>query len=286
MQEKMCQSLHEHWFALKLPHLIIFLLLVNGSYQARAHVFVYGGCSQAKYQPNSPFQPNLNSLLSSMATSSSQSSYNSFAIGNSSSLPPDAAVYGLYQCRGDLSIPDCASCIENAIGQLGLLCVNGYAAGLQLDGCYVRYDNTDFLGKLDTTLVYNKCSPSSSSDSDFFRRRDDILADLQAGVGFRVRSLGMVEGFAQCLGDLSSVDCSSCLTEAVGKLKNICGSSVAADVYLAQCYARYWASGYYAPSVGSTNADEVGKTVAIIVGVLTGVALFIVLLSFLRKAFG
>lgn len=38
--------------------------------------------------------------------------------------------------------------------------------------------------------------------------------------------------------------------------------------------------------VDSSNEDEVGKTVAIIVGVLAGVALFIVLLSFLRRTLG
>lgn len=36
-------------------------------------------------------------------------------------------------------------------------------------------------------------------------------------------------------------------------------------------------------SIGSNN-DDVGKTVAIIVGVVAGIAVFIVLLSFCRKA--
>lgn len=109
----------------------------------------------------------------------------------------------------------------------------------------MRYEHVEFLGKLDTSLRYKKCSKSVSEDVEFFRRRDDVLADLQGTNGFRVSSSGLVEGFAQCLGDLSQNDCSSCVADAVGKLKTLCGSAAAVDVFLGQCYAMYWASGYY-----------------------------------------
>ncbi|KAK9273433.1 hypothetical protein L1049_018243 [Liquidambar formosana] len=273
---------------LRLTSLFFLLsfLTNHGSYLAKAHIFIYAGCSQEKYQPNSAFEANHNSLLSSIVTSASQASYNSFALGNGTSTTPEGTVFGLYQCRGDLKITDCSQCIESAVNQIGLVCPYSYGAGLQLDGCYVRYEHVDFLGKLDIGLMYKKCSKSVSNDIEFFRRRDDVLADLQAAIGFRVSSSGLVEGFAQCLGDLGSADCSSCLAEAVGKLKNLCGSAAAADVYLGQCYARYWASGYYDFSSDSSHEDQVGKTVAIIVGVLAGLAVLIVLLSFMRKALG
>ncbi|KAI3858126.1 hypothetical protein MKX03_022445 [Papaver bracteatum] len=265
-----------------------FLLLLSSSIFSLGHVngymFIYGGCSQDRYPPDSPFEVHLNSLLSSIVSSSSQFSYNAFAIGNSST-PDSNAAYGLYQCRGDLKLHDCTTCVQNAVGQINLVCPNSFAAGLQLDGCYVRYENIDFLGKPDTAILYKKCSRSTSDDVEFYKRRDDVLAELQAATSFRVASLGMVEGFAQCLGDLSPSDCSSCLSEAVSKLKNTCGSASAVDIYLGQCYARYWASGYYNSS-DSSSEDNVGRTVAIIVGVLAGVAVIIVLLSFLRKALG
>lgn len=165
------------------------------------------------------------------------------------------------------------------------MCTNGYSGAIQLDGCLVRYDNINFLGKLDTMLEYKKCSKSSSNEGEFFQRRDDVLAELETGDGFRVRSVGTVEGFGQCVGDLNGDDCSTCLAEAVQKLKTVCGSSVAGDVFLSKCYARYWASGYYSSNdpADTSDDDELGKTVAIIVGVLAGVALFTVLLSFLKK---
>lgn len=246
--------LHSSYKTILLGHtsffLLLFVSLTNYANLVQAHIFIYGGCSQEKYQPSSLFEGNLNSFLASVVSSSSQASYNSFAIGNESSTPAEATIYGLYQCRGDLKTTDCSRCVESAVNQIGLVCSYSYGAALQLEGCYVRYERNDFLGKLDTSLRYKKCSKSINNDAEFFRRRDDVLADLQTAIGFKVSSSGLVEGYAQCLGDLNSADCSSCLADAVGKLKTLCGSAAAADVFLGQCYARYWASGYYDFSSG------------------------------------
>ncbi|XP_023006115.1 cysteine-rich repeat secretory protein 15-like [Cucurbita maxima] len=276
---------------LELP---LFLLFFSSSLKSwflygfpiRAHLFIYAGCSNEKYQQNSQFESNFNSLLSSMVSSSSQMTYNGYAIGNDSSAQSEGAIFGLYQCRGDMAITDCSKCIQNGVNQVHLACPYSYGASLQLEGCYVRYEHLDFLGKLDTSVRFKKCSSSSSNDVEFFRRRDDVLGDMQvgAGNGFRVSSSGLVQGYAQCLGDLSSQDCSSCLADAVGKLKSLCGSAAAADVFLGQCYARYWASGFYPNSSVSSSDDQAGKTIAIIIGVVAGLAILVVLLSVCRRA--
>ncbi|XP_048132039.1 plasmodesmata-located protein 8 [Rhodamnia argentea] len=263
---------------------LLFALFLNPVHPVRPSTYIYSGCSQEKYQPSSLFELNLDSVLSSFVSSSSRAAYGSFAVGNGTSAPPEGSVYGLYQCRGDLKLADCSRCIQSAVSQMSLVCPYSYGASLQLDGCYVRYEHTDFLGKVDTGLRYQKCGRGSESDQEFFRRRDDVLADLKTALGFRVSSLGMVEGFAQCLGDQSAADCSACISQAVEELKTLCGSAAAADVFLAQCYARYWASGYYDSSDSSNNEDQGGKTVAILVGVVAGLAILIVLLSLCRKA--
>ncbi|XP_028754117.1 plasmodesmata-located protein 8 [Neltuma alba] len=268
---------------LLLLFFFLFSAIIPFSLAYQPHRFIYGGCSQDKYQPNSDFESSLTSFLSSVSSSSSQSTYNSFAIGNSTSSSSDSTIFGLYQCRGDLQLKDCSKCIASCINQIGIICPYATGASLQLEGCYIRYEHFDFLGKPDTNVRFKKCSRSSATDSEFYRRRDDVLAELQAASGFRVSKSGFVEGFAQCLGDLSSEDCSSCLADAVGKLKSLCGSAGAADVFLGQCYVRYWASGYYNEPDSSHN-DQVGKSVAIIVGVLAGLAILIVLLSICRKA--
>lgn len=252
MKSLQLHSTHNTIFALRVYSLFfLFSSLTSHGHPIKAHIFIYAGCSQEKYQPGSTFEGNLNSFLSSVVSSSSQVSYNGFAVGNGSSTPQEGTIYGLFQCRGDLRTIDCSKCIESAVNQISLVCPYSYGASLQLEGCYVRYEHMDFLGKIDTSLRYKKCSKSVSNDVEFFRRRDDVLADMESATGFRVGSSGLVGGFAQCLGDLSPTDCTSCLADAVGKLKSLCGSAAAADVFLAQCYAQYWASGYYDLSSGT-----------------------------------
>lgn len=264
---------------------IFLIILIFLSYLVKSHIFIYYGCSQEKFQPNTPSETNLNSLLSLFVSSSSQALYNSYAIGNDTNASSESSVYGLYQCRGDLTTQECAKCIKTAVSELGSACPNSYSGGLQLDECLVRFEHFDFLGELDMSLRFKKCSKSVSHDVEFIRRRDDVLSDLgEVNQGFRVGSEGLVQGFSQCLGDLNPSDCSSCLGEAISKLKSLCGSSEAGDVYLAQCYVRYWASGYYDSRSESSGGDDIGKTIAIVIGVIAGVSAFIVLLSFCRKS--
>lgn len=264
--------------------LLLLLLLVCFSSHGNSYMFIYAGCSQAKYQPNSAFEGNLNSLLSSLVSSSSLSLYNHFSLGGSDD---DSAVYGLYQCRGDLQPSDCSRCIQSGVTQIGLVCPYSYGATLQLEGCYVRFEKFDFVGKADLTVMYKRCSKSRSNDVDFLRKRDDVLSDVEGAVEFRVSSSGSVQGYGQCLGDLGQPDCSACLAEAVKELKTLCGSAAAAEVFLAKCSAQYWAAGYYDFSTQTsdpTHEDDVAKTIAIIVGIIGGIAVLIVLLSLCRKS--
>ncbi|XP_020592554.1 cysteine-rich repeat secretory protein 15-like [Phalaenopsis equestris] len=262
--------------------LSLSILLSTTSIVRASNSFIYASCFPSQYPSNTPFQSNLQSLLSSLANSATSSSYNSFAFGNSSSA------YGLYQCRHDLSAAECSSCVQSAVGQVLLVCPEGYAAALQLDGCLVRYSKDDFLGKLDTSVAYKRCSSElgGGDGGEFLRRRDDVLDDLGSGEGFKVSSSGKVQGFAECVGDLSPGDCATCLAQAVGQLKSMCGASLAADLFLEQCYARFWASGYYprAAAAADYTDDDIGRTVAIIVGILAGVALLVVFISFVKRA--
>lgn len=144
----MSRSLHPHFtdktsiFSLRLSSIFFFLssaTIHGGVRLTGAHVFIYAGCSQEKFQPNSAFESSLNSLLASTVNSAPQSSYNSFAVGNTTSASPDAEVYGLYQCRGDLKTVDCSRCVQSAVSQISLVCPYSYGAGLQLESCYIRY---------------------------------------------------------------------------------------------------------------------------------------------------
>jgi hypothetical protein len=235
--------------------------------------FVYAGCSPSRYAPNTAFESNLNSLLESISSaSSSGATYNSFTAGSDAALgteatavngaPSSSPAYGMYQCRGDLSAGECVSCVHDTVARLGSVCANAYAASLQSDGCYVRYDSSDFVGRADTSVAYRKCSSGTSDDAAFLKARDSVLAAELQGDGatvaspaagyYKVSTSGDVQGVAQCLGDIAAADCPACLAQAVEQLKGTCGNAVAADVYLAKCSVRYWENGnYFRSSQGS-----------------------------------
>lgn len=169
------------------------------------------------------------------------------------------------------------------MSQLGTLCVDTSGGAWQLDGCLVRYDNVSFLGVADKSIVLKKCGPSIGYDYDALTRRDAVMGYLAAGGQyFRVGGSGNVQGMIQCVQDLSTSECQDCVSEAIGRLKNECGTSSWGDMFLAKCYARYSERGHHS---GSDNGDDVEKTLAIIIGLIAGVALIIVLLSALNKLF-
>ncbi|CAN8232856.1 unnamed protein product [Cochlearia groenlandica] len=248
--------------------------------------FVYGGCSQQKYSPNSPYESNLNSLLTSLVNSATYSSYNNFTIMGTSSSDTSR---GLFQCRGDLSMPDCATCVARAVSQVTPLCPNTCGGALQLSGCYIKYDNITFLGQEDKTVVLKKCGPSQGYNTDGIGRRDAVLTGLLSGGGgyFRAGGSGDVQGMGQCVGDLTVLECQDCLGFAIGRLKSDCGTAVFGDMFLAKCYVRYSTNGggaqntYAKDHKYKTNYGG-ERTFAIIIGLLAAVVLLIIFLLFLR----
>ncbi|KAF2295472.1 hypothetical protein GH714_033002 [Hevea brasiliensis] len=250
---------------------------------ASSNSFVFGGCTQQKYAPDSPYESNINSLLTSLVNSATYSSYNNYTIMGSS---PQDVVYGLFQCRGDLSMPDCANCVAQAVSQIGSLCSQTCGGAVQLQDCYVKYDNATFLGVEDKTVIFKKCGPSTGYDTNTMSVRDAVMADLARPGGlYRVGGSGEVQGFAQCIGDLSLGECQDCLSEAISRLKTDCSTAVYGDMFLTKCYARYSTGGahVYTNTHNDKSMDEGEKTFAIIIGLFAGVALIIIFLAFIRR---
>ncbi|OIV93459.1 hypothetical protein TanjilG_10091 [Lupinus angustifolius] len=272
-------------------HLLLFILfiisIITTPSISSTDSFIFGGCSTLKFIPGSFYENNVNSLLTSLVNSASFTTFNNFTIQGTT---VSDTVYGLFQCRGDLNNDQCSRCVSRAVSQLGTLCLDSCGGALQLDGCFVRYDNITFLGAEDKTVVLKKCGPSIVLTSDALTRRDAALAYLQAsGGGYKTytgSNSGDLHGVAQCTGDLSATECQDCVSDAIGQLRTECGGSTWGEMYLAKCYARYSEGGSHSHSSNddhNQNDDEVEKTLAIIIGLIAGVALIIIFLSFLSK---
>ncbi|PWA93586.1 Gnk2-homologous domain-containing protein [Artemisia annua] len=244
--------------------------------------FIYGGCSQPRYTLGSPYESNVNSLLASLVNAASFASFNNFKISVPGSAQSDI-VYGLFQCRGDLSTSNCRDCVAHAVSRLGIICPESTGGAIQLDGCFVKYDSASFLGVEDKTEVFKKCGSSIPYNSDILTRRDAVLAYMTSGNGqyFRVGGSGSVQGVAQCVQDLSLSECQDCLTAASERLKSDCGATAWGDMFLGKCYVRYSEHGFHSRS--DDDDGDVDKTLAIIIGIIAGVAVLIVFLSMLSR---
>ncbi|XP_057726337.1 plasmodesmata-located protein 7-like [Arachis stenosperma] len=247
--------------------------------------YLYGGCTQQKYTPNSPYESNLNSMLTSLVNSATYLSYNNFTMVGGSQQD---VIYGLYQCRGDLSMPDCATCVARAVTKAGDMCRGSCGGAVQLDGCYVKYDNATFLGVEDKVVVLKQCGPSVGYNPEGMGSRDAVLGGLAGSGGpFREGGSGVVRGVAQCMGDLSYGECQDCLSEAIAKLKSDCGTADYGDMFLGKCYARYSIGGAHQASKAHGKSGKGGeRTFAMVIGILAGVAILIIFLAFLSKICG
>lgn len=134
-------------------------------------------------------------------------------------------------------MPDCATCIARAVSRAGDLCPSTCGGAIQLEGCFVKYDNQMFLGVEDKTVVLKKCGPSNGYDTG---TRDAVLSGLAGSGGyFRIGGSGELKGMAQCVGDLSFGGCQDCVNEAIKRLRNDCPVADYGDMFLEKCYARY-----------------------------------------------
>ncbi|WOH13290.1 hypothetical protein DCAR_0832799 [Daucus carota subsp. sativus] len=257
--------------------LVIVSFLVSCSSSNSVDSVIYGGCSQTKYAPASPYGSNVNSLLSSLVNSAAISKFNNFKVSLPGSAPYDV-VYGLFQCRGDLNPSGCRDCVSHSVSRLGNLCPGVTGGVLQLDGCLVKYDNVSFVGVEDKAVVFKKCGPSNGYDPELSNHRDAVLGYL-TGVGqyFRAGGSGKVQGVAQCVQDLSVTECQDCLGDATESLRTECESAAWGDMFLAKCYVRY---SDHAHHLRNNDPNELtDKTLAILIGLITGVILIIILLS-------
>ncbi|CAI9296939.1 unnamed protein product [Lactuca saligna] len=218
----------------------IFYLLFSVLSISAANSIIYVECSQLYFTMATSYESHINSLFTSLSESSSISNFNKFQI-----CPPGYSqsdvVYGLYQCRGDVSSTTCRDCVANSLSQLKTSCPMSVGGQIQSEGCFVKYNNTSFFGVEDKMEMSKSCGPSVVYNMQALNRIDDALAYLTAGNGqyFRKGAFENVQGVAQCVQDLTVSECEDCLLEARARLRSECETSSWGNMYLGKCFIRY-----------------------------------------------
>lgn len=281
-----------------LPTVLLALVsLLAGASSASIYDLIYKGCANQQFPGAGAggAQQTLASLSSTIISQSAAAKF--YKTTTSSSGQP---IFGLFQCRGDLSSSDCTSCVSKAVTMWTSLCGVTVAARVQLGGCYALYEISGFPQVSGTQMLYKTCGSGGGGGQGFEEKRDTVLSSLENGVtsggGFFATSYQSIYAMAQCEGDLSSADCGECVQQAVQKSQVECGGASSGQVYLDKCYISY---SYYPNGVphGGGNGggsggggrdtgvggQQTGKTVAIVVGGAAALGFLVICLLFARN---
>ena len=230
------------WMALLLIGLQCNVLSIS-AVDGQSDPFIYGLCNVNKYTNGSEYESNVNMVLQSLvkATAAPNGGLATYDYGG---------VYGLVQCRPDVSHPDCQSC-SAAASQLAYQdCPNAIGARIQLGFCFIRYENYSFASNLDTKVSYALENVKSSHDIQAFNHTLANLMETLAGEAplnvnrfatgaWVVNSSVTVYGLEMFLTTLAAPDCGMCLREAIRAMDECCSSQIGAQLYLGSCSVRF-----------------------------------------------
>ncbi|XP_039029403.1 cysteine-rich repeat secretory protein 55-like [Hibiscus syriacus] len=184
-------------------------------------------------------------------------------------------VYGLAQCRGDVSSKDCSSCIQDAAKQIRQRCPNQADARIWYDYCFLRYSQDDFVGKVDTSFGIFYFNVENVSDPQSFNKELGALMDKIRSEAVMPKNKGLGKGktgsspfvtlyaLVQCTRDLPQIDCAQCLAIAVGNFPNFCNDRKGCQVLYSSCYIRYELYPFFFP-LDSNNGTSVGEKKVIV----------------------
>ncbi|XP_019054553.1 PREDICTED: putative receptor-like protein kinase At4g00960 [Nelumbo nucifera] len=211
-------------------------------------------CSDpANYTSGSQFQKNLvNHLLPSLISNGYRSGFFNTSYGDN----PDTA-YGLVQCRGDVSMDDCYSCLDTSSITLLKRCPNKKAAGVRYDNCLLRYSNLNFFSQISTQRGggYNV---NNASDMEVFNSKlDQLLTSLSTTALTKASKFAIgtintnlsyhstIYGLVQCTLDLTELGCNTCLRQMISWISTCCNGHIGAHLFTLSCNVRFETYPYF-----------------------------------------
>ncbi len=171
--------------------------------------------------------------------------------GGFASTYSSGGVYGLLQCRPDVSHHDCQTFSATATQMAYHNCPNALGARIQLDFRFIRYENYSFASVLDTNVAYALENVQSNHDIQDFNHTLGNLMETLAGQAplnvntlfatgsWVVNSSVAIYGLEMCFTTLPPPDCALCLRQAIAAMNGCCSSQIGAQLYLGSCGLRF-----------------------------------------------
>ncbi|XVF87652.1 hypothetical protein PTKIN_Ptkin18bG0137400 [Pterospermum kingtungense] len=242
---------------------IAFLLtLTVAQQQPLFHVCVN---DNGNFTRNSTYETNLNRSISSFFSNPA----NDYGFYNLSSGQGSNRANAIALCRGDVGSGDCISCITNATAELRNRCPNQKEAIIWYDNCMFRYSNRSIFGVMETGPAFYMSNPNNVTDADAFNQAlgnllSTIRNNASSGTSLRkfatgsaqISALQIVYALVQCTPDLTEVECSSCLSQAIQFIPQCCDSKQGGRVNGPSCNFRFESYSFYNPTTSDVQISS------------------------------
>ncbi|KAK7322543.1 hypothetical protein VNO77_25928 [Canavalia gladiata] len=241
------RMLHQWLFTIKLIFLLCFVAGENSS-STQPLDYRYACLDQSSVPPSTTYQTNLNNLISSLSSDSATSN----GFGNRTSGDDQSnMVYGLYLCRGDVNSSLCHTCVQNSSRLLKQHCPNNASAILWYPFCVLRYSNQNFFGKLtlrpripmfDATQNFTSAGEFDSDARILMNALIQMGAETPLMFGthmFNINGTQRRYGWVQCVRDISSEECRTCLSNMLEDVENCCEEKKVWRIFSPSCVVMY-----------------------------------------------
>ncbi|KAK4258898.1 hypothetical protein QN277_005294 [Acacia crassicarpa] len=207
--------------------------------------------TKANYTVNHPYLNNLKNLFENLNKSSNITKFYSTMVGNKSNT-----IYGLFMCRGDVSLPLCNECVNEGIERLNDTCSSSKEAIIWYDMCMLHNSNRSFFSTLYTQPIYTQSGVNMLQiQKDSFNRllastlNELVTATLNSTpIGaknfatkkeFSSSEFTTLYTLAQCTPNLNNQDCQKCLNDAQQQISSCCLGKKGGQVMNPSCNLRF-----------------------------------------------
>ncbi|XP_028788546.1 cysteine-rich receptor-like protein kinase 10 [Neltuma alba] len=279
----------------KIMLLFFFISFLHSATTQAQPVYTNSSCSGRAFAANSSFQSDLTNLLSSLA--SNKTANNDFY--NTTVHRGRNTIYGLFMCRGDVTLELCHQCVVDATKNIRSQCNVSREAVIWYEECMVRYSDRYFFSSVNTSAGScgantNNVANNQTGFMNLLSTTMNKAADEAAKSGMGKKNFATEEAslqfqtmycLVQCTPDLSPQGCRTCLRDAIGDLFNCSFNKIGGRVLYPSCNVRYELFIFYNSNMKVSDVyTGKAKTIVIVVVSVGGGGILFSLVYYLLRS--
>ncbi|XP_026439129.1 putative receptor-like protein kinase At4g00960 [Papaver somniferum] len=257
---------------------ILSLILICYGLQTNAVTVVFHNSCSGDPITSNTYQSNLNLLLSSLTNSFHKTIIRNGYYNHTVGRNPNTA-YGMYQCRGDITLDECRHSVNSAAKEVLLRCPKIKQAIITYKELVVlKVSDQLFFSIMQDKPSYTLPNAKSITNPDEFNPQFDKLANklvsevasngisstsssstnkkLYANGSIEVTRSQNIYGLAQCTSDLSVSNCTQCLRGQIDDVRKLFRGRIGARVICMSCFFRYELYPLYLPDTAPSPSSS------------------------------